>query len=140
MSTLKLVMEVVSTIVIPVIALIVGYMGIRTWQIDKIISVYSKIETAAENINKINLRNGDINIKDFTELCFKLLDQLEVFAILVNKQYILVGKEFKNQLFNDFIKDIYENKSIQVMIKEKRKLKPNKYLHLEKLYKKWNKK
>lgn len=140
MSTLKLVMEIVSTIVIPVIALIVGYMGIRTWQIDKIISVYSKIEIAAENINKINLRNGDIDIKDFTELCFKLLDQLEVFAILVNKQYILVSKEFKNQLFNDFIKDIYENKSIQVMIKEKRKLKPNKYLHLEKLYKKWNKK
>ncbi len=103
---------------------------------NKIINIHSNIKNEVEKILNYSYKSGD----DIDNLYISLLDELEILALLIKRQYLFIDDKLKKQIFNTYIKNYYENEYIQNIIKYKRKGHSNAYFYLEKLYEKWNKK
>lgn len=73
-------------------------------------------------------------------LYINLLDELEILAIFIDKKYLFINSQLREQIFEDYVNDIYENKTIQKVISQRRRYKSKAYQNFEKLYKKWKKK
>ncbi len=139
MDIVRLIIEIISSVIIPAIALYFAAKGIKTWQLDKITNIYSNIKCELEKILQYNY-NYNGNEYDINALYVGLLDELEILAIFIDRKYLLLNRQLREQIFDDYIKYIYENKITQEIIEKKRKYKSGAYINFEKLYKKWNKK
>jgi len=135
-SNIIFILSIIGTVVIPLVALLFAWRGIKAWQIDKTLHIYSNIQFKAERISGYN----DDSKISFEDLCVSLLDELEILAILIEKKYVFIDDELKAQIFNTYIKHCYENKHMKLLIDNKRENNSNAYYYIGELYKIWNKK
>ncbi len=134
MGNIDFILNLVATIIIPLVALFFAWRGIKAWQIDKIMSIHSNIKFHVEKILNYNTSSNNID-----DLYIDLLEQLEILAMLIKRQYLFIDNKLKKSIFNTYIKNCYESKYIKEIIDEAREDNPEAYLYFEKLYHKWNK-
>ena len=121
------------------ISLRFAYKALEQWRIDKTINMHYRFKeerkTLLEEIYKLDQTIQPD--KDNIEILYlDLLNELELISLLYQDESL--AQKNAKQMFNTWIKNIYENESIINIIGEAKKEDPTAYEHLEKTYKEWN--
>ncbi len=138
MEKINLVLNIISALIIPTIALLFAWRGVRSWQIDKMMQIHSNIKSEMERV--LSYKYDDEDIIDLDYLLIGLLDEIEILSSLIRKKYLLIDDKLKSQIFDSYIRFCYENDYILSLIQDKRKKNIDAYCYIEELYNNWNKK